>query len=246
MQGLYWNSRRVHHSFFRLLNLVSQTQVTAKPDGTLQVSDFKDYACATKTWREVGPYLWTDTEGTGRLSAVVRDGHVQAFASNDIPPVFFWQPTPGWAAKTWNLPLFGYTIAVLALAVLLWPAQVLVRRHYGERFALAGRRAWLYRGVRFVAIVDLLGLAAYGAILMQLNNLAMLDDPVDPWLRIAQLICLIGVVGSLVPVANAVTVWRERGASWWAKVSATAICLAALAFVWFVLSLQLVTASTGF
>jgi CubicO group peptidase (beta-lactamase class C family) len=246
MQGLYWNSRRVHHSFFRLLNLVSQTQVTAKPDGTLQVSDFKDYAGATKTWREVGPYLWTDTEGTGRLSAVVRDGHVQAFASNDIPPVFFWQPTPGWAAKTWNLPLFGYTIAVLALAVLLWPAQVLVRRHYGERFALAGRRAWLYRGVRFVAIVDLLGLAAYGAILMQLNNLAMLDDPVDPWLRIAQLICLIGAIGSLVTVANAVTVWRERGSSWWAKVSATAICLAALAFVWFVLSLQLVTASTGF
>lgn len=246
MQGLYWNSRRMHHSFFRLLNLFSQSQVTAKPDGTIQVSDFKDYAGATKTWREVGPYVWTDADGSGKLSADVRDGKVVAFSSNDLPPVFFWQPTPGWAAKSWNLPLFGYMVAVLALVVLLWPVQVLVRRRYGQRFAFAGRRAWLYRGVRFVAIADLLGLAAYGAILMQLNNIAMLDDPVDPWLRLAQLICLVGAAGSLVTIANAVTVWRERGASWWAKVSATAICLAALAFVWFVLSLDLVTATTGF
>jgi hypothetical protein len=136
---------------------------------------------------------------------------------------------------------------VLALMVALWPVQVLVRRRYGQRFALAGRPAWLYRGVRVAAIVDLVALGGFVTIAQSANtNLGIFDDPLDLWLRLLQLLCLLGVAGAALAVWNAVEVYRDGARSWWAKTSATIIALALLSFVWFVVSLQLVTPSLNY
>jgi len=137
--------------------------------------------------------------------------------------------------------------AILALMILLWPVQALVRRRYGQAFPLAGRDAMLYRAVRLAAICDLAALAGYVVIAQSANtNIGIFDDPLDPWLRVLQVLCLLGVVGAALGIWNTVRVWGASGRSWWAKTSVTITTLALIAFVWFVVSLQLVTASLNY
>jgi CubicO group peptidase (beta-lactamase class C family) len=247
MEGLYWSSRRIHSSFFAMTNLLGQAKVTAKPDGTLQVSDYKDSSGAVKTWREIGPWLWEDQKGESQMAAVVKGGKVVNFASSDGPPVDVSQRVPGWASSTWNMPLLWFTIATLVLTVVLWPVQVLVRRRYGQSFPHSGRRARVYRLVRGVAVVDLLGLLAYAFVISRLSaGIANLDDGLNLPLRIAQLLCLVGALGSLVALWNVATVWGDRAAGWWAKLYSILLAIACVAFAWFVFSLHLVSASTQF
>ena len=125
--------------------------------------------------------------------------------------------------------------------------QILVRRRYGQSFPHSGQRARVYRLVRGVAIVDLLGLLAYAYLISQLSaGIGNLDDNLNLPLRIAQLLCLVGALGSLVALWNVATVWGDRAASWWAKLYSVILAIACLAYAWFVFSLHLVSASTQF
>jgi len=78
------------------------------------------------------------------------------------------------------------------------------------------------------------------------TNIALFDDGLDIWLRLLQFLCLLGIVGAGLSVWNAIRVWTAAGRSWWAKTSVTVTMLALLAFVWFVVSLQFITASLNY
>jgi CubicO group peptidase (beta-lactamase class C family) len=247
MEGLYWSSRRMHSSFFAMLNLVGQSKVTQNADGTITFDGDRDASGAAKVWHETAPWVWTDANGDTRLAAVVQDGKVVNFATDDGPPVDVNQRVPGWASATWNKPLLFYAIGALLICVLLWPIQTLVRRRYGQSFALTGLRAKLYRWTRIAAVVQLLGLVAYGYVISQLGKgIANLDDPINGPLRLAQFLCLVGVLGALVELWNAGAAWGDRNASWWAKLSTLLVAIAGVAFVWFVFTLHLLNASTQF
>jgi CubicO group peptidase (beta-lactamase class C family) len=242
MQGVYWSSRRVDTGFLRLLGLLGQAKVAANKDGTLVVSAFKDDSGAPLVWREVGHFVWKDASGKHTLAAAVKDGKVTGFGEDDLAAIMVFQPVPFAANAAWSLPLLGGMVGVMLLMLALWPIQAMVRRRYGRAFPLSGRSAQLYRAMRLTALVDLLALGGFVAIAQAAGaKLALFDDPLDIWLRLLQLLCLLGVVGAGLSVWNAVRVWTEGGRSWWAKVSVSVTTLALLAFVWFVISLQLVT-----
>lgn len=247
MEGVYRSSRRVEGGYLRMLNLLGQLKVKANKDGTLTVSALKDDAGQPLVWREVGPYVWKDPSGKHTLAAVVKDGKVVQFGADDLAAIMVFQPTPFAASSSWNLPLMMGMVAVLLATLLLWPVQILVRRRYGQSFSLAGRDALLYRAVRVTALIDLVVLGGFFAIAQATSsNLSLFDDPLDIWLRVLQLLCVLGIVGAGLAVWNAVRVWTQGGRSWWAKVSVTVVTLALLAFVWFVFSLQLITPSLNY
>ena len=114
----------------------------------------------------------------------------------------------------------------------------------GSSFALIGlSSAWLYRAVRLTALIDLIALAGFVGIAQAASvKLGLFDDPLDVWLRLLQLLCLLGVVGAGLSVWNAARVWRESGRSWWAKTSVSVTALALVASSGSCVSLQLVTA----
>ena len=247
MVGQYWSSRRVNSGFLRALNLIGQTKVTAAPDGILTVSDYQDASKAVKHWREVGPFVWRDDASGSLLAAVVKDGRVVNFTNDDEPPVFVAQPVPFWANANWNLPAIEASVAILVLCILLWPAQAIIRRRYAQSFTLTGRGAWLYRGTRLVALVDLIGLVMYAFIFsLFMKGAPAADDPMDGLIRVAQVFCALGVLGVIVTAWNMVTVWLRPGRSWWARLSSLLLFLATLDFAWIVLSLQLVTPSLNY
>jgi CubicO group peptidase (beta-lactamase class C family) len=242
MQGVYWSSRRVDTGFLRVINLLGQMKVAANKDGTLVVSSLKDDAGTPLVWREVAPFVWKDASGKHTLAAAVKDGKVTGFGEDDLAAIMVFQPVPFAASSSWNLPLLIGMCAVLLTTIVLWPVQILVRRRYGQPFHLTGRSAMLYRAVRITALIDLVALGGFVAIAQAANTkIYLFDDALDIWLRLLQLLCLLGVIGAGLSVWNAVRVWTEGGRSWWAKASVTGIMLALLAFVWFVVSLQLIS-----
>jgi CubicO group peptidase (beta-lactamase class C family) len=244
MQGVYWSSRRVNSGFLRLLNLLGQMKVVANKDGTLVVSSLKDDAGTPLVWREVGPFVWKDASGKHTLAAVVKDGKVVQFGEDDLAAIMVFQPVPFAANSSWNLPLLFAMVGVLLTTLILWPIQALVRRRYSQRFHLSGTSAMLYRAVRIAAFADLVALVGFFMIVQSANsNISVFDDPLDFWLRLLQLLCLIGVAGAGLSVWNAMRVWTEAGRSWWAKTSVTVVTAALLAFVWFVVTLQLISVS---
>ncbi len=243
MQGLYWSSRRTDSSWLRILNLLGQSKVIAKPDGTIVVSNMVDTARAPEVWREVGPFQWVDRTG-GRLVAVVKDGRVDNFMSDEIPPVLEFMPVPGWAKASWNLPALFFTLAVLLGALLLWPLQVFIRWRYKQGFPLSGRRATTYRLARVGAIVQVAGFGAYFVMFQALLGGSLNADPsLTPLLILCKALCAVGLVGTLLEAWNALTVWTTPPSSWWAKTSSILILLGGLGFAWFVLSLHLASPS---
>ena len=159
----------------------------------------------------------------------------------------YFQPAPFTANSAWGLPLMIGMGVVLAGVLLLWPIQILVRRRYGQKFPLSGTSAMLYRAVRIAALADLVALGGFFQIAQAAGtNIGLFDDPLDIWLRLLQLLCLIGVVGAGLAVWNVVRVWREAGRSWWAKASVTLTAAALLAFVWFAVTLQFITPSLNY
>jgi len=247
MQGRYWASRRVDTGYLRMLSLLGQMKVVANQDGTLVVSSLRSDSGVPLVWHEVGSFLWKDASGKHTLAAVVKDGKVIQFGEDDLAAIEVFQPVPFASNASWNLPLLFGMVGVFLAMLVLWPIQALVRRRYGQRFPLAGRDALLYRTARITALIDLVVLVSFLLIVQSAGtNISVFDDSLDIWLRLLQLLCLLGIVGAGLSVWNAVRVWTDAGRSWWAKTSVTATMVALLAFVWFVVSLQFITASLNY
>jgi CubicO group peptidase (beta-lactamase class C family) len=247
MAGRYINSRGSDTNFLILASLLGQATVKADPDGLVEVSAFKTVGGAVKKWREVGPMVWQEVNGESRMAATMKNGRVATILNDDEPPVFVLMPVPAKLNAAWAMPLLFGSIGVLALCVVLWPISILVRRRYGQAFALSGRAAMLYRLVRVAAIVDLILVAGWLALFSMLGTaIGLLDDPIDPWLRLLQVLGVLAILGAVVGVWNLVTVWRDGARSWWAKVSSLMLAIALLSAVWFILTLHLITASLQF
>jgi hypothetical protein len=131
-------------------------------------------------------------------------------------------------------------VAILLLLLLLWPLQILVRRRYKQSFALTGQRATFYRLTRVSALVQLLGFGAYFLIFALFTGGSVAaDDGLDWLLILGKALCMLGILGTLVEIWNAVLVWRTPS-SWWAKLTSLAVLLAGVGFAWFAITFKFV------
>lgn len=78
------------------------------------------------------------------------------------------------------------------------------------------------------------------------QDLALLNDGIDPWLRGLQGLGAIGAAGGVIGVLNLTAVWSDRERGWWAKLSALLLAVATLSVIWFVFALRLITSSLNF
>ncbi len=245
--GSYWASRRSATNFLMLASIAGQMTITATPEGELITPQLKTPGGGIKHWHEVGPYLWQEIGGKGLLKAIVTDGRVDHFTLDDLPAVEVFQPVPARLDARWNLPLFYVSCAILVLTVLVWPISAIVRRRFGRPSALAGRAATFNRLVRITALVDVLSVAGWLTLLSLLfTDIGMLNDPLNPWLRLLQLLALLGVVGAVVACWNVAVVWKDRGRSWWGRTSAVLLALACLDFAWLIILTHLTGPSVDF
>ena len=248
MSGHYVSSRAGAFSFMRLLALLGETSVSTDKNGILTASSVTDPSGAPRHWREVGPWIWQEVNGTDKLQAIVDgNGHVQMFSITPYAPIIEFLPAPASLNAGWIIPVGSVALVILLIAALGWPIVALTRRRYKYQSDVSGRRLQLHRATRATAWLYLVVVVGWVLVLSAVNkDLTALNGGMDVWMRLLQLVLIVAIVGSLVSIWNAYAVatspGRHRVATLWAIV----IAIAAALMAWMCVNAGLLTTSLNF
>jgi CubicO group peptidase (beta-lactamase class C family) len=197
--GRYASSRRIEHGFLSVLYLVTQTVITANPDGTI-IAPGSPGSGPTK-FREVAPQIWREVGGTRELALVRVHGIKTIIDSED--PVTVLQAASVWRSAPLTITILGVSLAILAWELVLWPLAPLLRR--GERapsgVPMNARRLRLV--MRVAAVIDVVYLAGWYMLIQPIlgSDVQVYTSQLDPVVRTLQ------VSGLLVIIAAAIGVW---------------------------------------
>jgi CubicO group peptidase (beta-lactamase class C family) len=246
--GWYQASRR-NDSALRMLYLLGQVNVAAKPDGRLAVSMLTDYAGKPLQWHETGPLHYSEVNGKSQLAFVTdAQGGIRYWASDAEVPVFVFERVSAARSMGTVGPLMGLSIVVLLATLLSWFVGWWVRRHYGRTLALSDRqrrtRLLSRLGVLALAIVVTGWLSFLG--IMSADESLLLDGSGAPWLYLLYVLGVFGLLGALAVVVHAVQAWMTPRRSRWVLAGETLLALAAIYLAWFIVAFGLVSFNVRF
>ncbi len=234
--GAYITSRRDQTNVFSVSSLFDEMNVEANADGTITVDALKGVNGQLKKWQEIAPLRYRESDGQDRL-AFTKNALGQMELVTDFPAIVY--PRARWYQnKLVNEIILGICAAIFLLTLLFWPLAGLVRRHYGKPLMLTAGQRRLRRAVRLVCALDLAFIVGWASILLGLNDVAALNQQLDPWMRLLQVVGWLGIAGLVVTLDNLVRVW-ETPRWWWTRLWDTGIALASIAFVWFLFNWHL-------
>jgi CubicO group peptidase (beta-lactamase class C family) len=233
--GTYWVSRREETNVASVIYMFDNGQVSVNSDGTISVNEIKDFAGNPKRYREIAPMFFREVNGQSHL-AFIKNYAGQRIIVTDLP-IFVFQPMPTLKNETLNLGIVIFAVVVLALTLLFWPVNAMLRWHYGYRDELSSRYRRLRFWMRWVSIADLifLGSFAYWLSLVE-DNIALLSGHFDPKLHAMQAVGLLGAIGTLIAIIYCLRSWQSEGLWFWTKIWNTLLMLACLGYVFFVLN----------
>jgi len=248
MAGHYVSSRAGGFNFLRLAALLGEAKASVDKDGYLVVDQITDPSNSPRKWREVGPWLWQEVNGADYLQAIPNgNGGIKMFSITPYAPIIEFLPAPASLNAGWILPVAGIALFIIFLAALGWPTTAIVRWRYGYKWDLAGRPLLFHRLTRVAAWLLVIVFVGWMAIFQVLNSdLSALDDGLDIWLRLLQLVLVGAIVGTLVAIWNAWMVTTSPGRHWFRTCWSILIALAAAFLVWLSLNVGLLTASLNY
>jgi CubicO group peptidase (beta-lactamase class C family) len=227
--GRYESSRRVEHGFLSIFYLLQQAVISANPDGTIDAP--KAFQPGTAKFREVAPDVWRESDGTHQLALRNIEGLKTVIDSED--PTSVLQAVPAFRSAALNLTVLSGSLAILMVAVVLWPIIHLVRRHYRLPAAYCADERRLRLFLRSAAAFDLIWFLGWVAILLPVvsTQLDFYNAGLDPVVRVLQ------IAGVLVLVLAAVAIWGfgrafKRKVTWLARVGNGAIAAALVGLAW--------------
>ncbi|HEX4294658.1 MAG TPA: hypothetical protein VHZ29_11025 [Rhizomicrobium sp.] len=205
------------------------------------MADFLALNGEPRRWREVKPFVWREVGGPHLLIAKMKDGAVGEIASDLLPQILVLTRSSFWNESSWNNALMIATLAMLLLTVVFWPVKAVLRWRYGSPFPLKDRAAAIYRLTRIVALIDLVFLAGYFGVLVYGGEHLEIFDSIYDWLFLTlQILGVIGIVGTLVPLYEFRLALGDGERPWWTKATDGFLVLACLATVWFAFTINLV------
>ena len=248
LAGHYVSSRAGGFNFLRLAALLGQTNVAVDKDGVLVASSITDLSGTPRKWREVKPLLWKEVNGADYLQALPdANGGIKMFSISPYAPIIEFVPAPGSLNAGWIFPVAGLALLILLVAAVGWPVVALVRRKYKYQAEISGRPLLLHRVTRGTAWLFIaLGIGWFLVLNAVNNDLAALNGGLDIWMRLLQLLLIVGIVGTLATIWNAYVVATAPGKHRIATAWAVLVALAAAFFVWLCLDLGLLTASLNY
>lgn len=242
--GYYVSSRRVARAL-GFVYALGQSQVTANPDGTIEVSALKDAAGDPMKWREVGPLRYRQIGGQSHLVfGTDADGNVNSWASDYVNMVSVEQRVHGLgtlgALKTGIMLFVGVIVLSLLIRLGAWIARRKLRLSLG-----------LSRSVNIIHLIARIGAVAFLVALvgwpMLLSNEAAILSPSLPGnLMVLYVIGVIAIVGAFAMIAEAaIRVMRGPG-GWLVRLGEIVVALAGLYGIWLFVHLQFVNFVTNF
>ncbi|MBI1213913.1 MAG: serine hydrolase [Alphaproteobacteria bacterium] len=236
--GTYRSSRRGETSWTRLLGVLGEATVSADSDGILTVDAFKDINGQPRKWREVEPFVYRNVVGQERIVFKPdASGTMNLFIG--VPIALFQRVGP--LDSQWTIAtVAGGSLLIMALTLLLWPAAVAARWHYGAGLPLSGFERLLRFGTYAVCAADIAFLIGFlFVVLPALQTIFDLDRTLDAKIHPWQYVGIAGSIGALIAVVNALVAWRSENRSFFGRVKETVIALACVGFAWFAWSMHL-------
>jgi CubicO group peptidase (beta-lactamase class C family) len=234
--GHYISTRRADSTLLAIVNLIAPRTVTANDDGTITVKTLFE----PQTYAEVAPFLWREVNGHDKLQAIVKDGRIVRWSTNNLAFGFDFEPAGGaLAGAGLEMPMLYGAGIVLLLAALAWPGAAMTRRHYATPLAYAGRHRTAYHLLGLFAVLALVAAGIWFAFFATL--LDSQTQHLDTFLRVSQLAALIAFGGGLVVAAwNLALAVRARQSAW-VLAWTTAQLLAFAAMLWLCVAYNLIS-----
>jgi len=243
--GTYTLSRRADGSFLKALSVISQFTVSPVGDGDIEVPQLTGTNGKPKRWQAIGPMTFLERGGQDKLIFKPdQNGQMQMI----LPYPFFVGHRVGTLQNgKLLLTVLGISLGLMLLTLILWPIGWFVRRHYGRRLELSKGELLRRIAVRIVFALDVIFIAALiGLIMYGLTHLEVFSDRGTTWFKLAQTIGLIGAVGTVVVLLNAIAAWIGKRRGIWGKLQATIMLLACLGVLWFALAGNLLRFSSTY
>ena len=228
--GWYLASRRLETSF-RLLYALTQTSVTANPDGTIQIDALKDLSGTPRTWREVAPMTWREVGGQTHTKFVTDgDGNIRYWISDDFLPVEVFQPVHGLKSFGMVKLLGSLFIAILVLTLLIWIGGAIVRRRFRKPLLLT-RSQFAWR------LASRLGAIAYLVMLLVWVWLFAVvfadnDNQLDGKLTVLYVLGVLAGLGAIAIVIEAILRILRGPGGWLVRLGEVVLGLAGLYGLW--------------
>lgn len=228
--GWYLGSRRIV-SGLKLLYALTQTNVTANPDGTVQFAELTDLSGTPRTWREVGPLTYREVGGQTHTKFVTdKDGHIRYWISDDFFPVEVFQPVHGLQSFGTVKVLGSLFIVTLVLTLVIWFGGWIARRHYRTALVMTrGQYVWRLAS-RLGAIVLLLMLVAW--VWMFSYVFATVNGKLDSRLIGLYILGVLAAIGAIAMLVEAVMRVVRGPGGWLVRLGEIVLGLAALYALW--------------
>ncbi|HEX5732101.1 MAG TPA: serine hydrolase domain-containing protein [Blastocatellia bacterium] len=243
--GTYMLSRRSETSFLKTATLLGEFTVVPSDDGVIEVAELTGPNGKPKRWRAVAPMTFLEDNGQDKL-VFKPDQNGQMMMV--LPyPFFVGQRVGLFENNSLLLPVLIISLLIMILTLLLWPVAWFVRRHYGHKLELTPTERRLRLAVRIVFALDIIFIAAMtGLVMYGLTNIEIFSDRGNKWFYLIQVIGILGAIGTLVVLYNAIKAWANKRSSIWYRLQATVLVLACLGFIWFALAGNLLRFSSTY
>lgn len=242
--GWYQSSRRIERAL-RFVYAVGQTNVSARPDGTLEVSALTGPADNPLRWHEVGPLYYRQTDGQAHLKFTSdASGSIVSWTSDDFIPVFIFQRVNGLKALGWIKPLLAIFIIVLVLCLLIRLGAWIARRRLHLRLNLTPAQRRIHLAARIGAVAFLGALLAWTAVLS--NDNLLLESSFVTILTLLYILGVIAIIGGIAMVAEAVLRVMHGPGGWLVRSGEIVVALASIYGIWFFVTFGLASFVTNF
>ncbi len=228
--GWYLSSRRIV-SGLRLLYALTQSQVTANPDGTIKIAALTDLSGTPKTWREVGPLTYREVGGQTHTKFVTgKNGRIRYWISDDFLPVMVFQPVHGLQNFGILKPLGIVFILSLLLALVTWIGGAIVRRRMRAKLVLTRSEFWWRLASRLGVVMQLVLLFAW----FEMFNFvfATASGKLNGYLTVMYVLGVLAAIGALAMLVEAVLRIARGPGGWLVRLGEFVLGLCALYALW--------------
>ena len=243
--GWYAASRKTDKGAISLVYALGQTDVTARPDGTVEVSMLQSPGEDPLHWREIGPLYYQQVNGQAHLKFVAdANGRINYWTSDEFIPVFVFQRVDGLKSMGSLKVLLPCFLIVIVLSLLIRLGAWIARRKLKLTLNVPKRERWIHLAARIGAIAFIAALAGWFAVLSSEN--AILKASIVPQMMVLYTIGLVAVLGGVAMIAEAVLRVMRGPGGWLVRIGEIIVGLAAAYGIWLFLAFGFVSFVTNF
>jgi CubicO group peptidase (beta-lactamase class C family) len=242
--GWYESSRRVERALAFVYTL-AQSNVTANPDGTIEVSALKNAAGEPFKWREVAPLRYRQVGGYAYVVfGTDANGNVISWSTDYYNQVSVEQRVTGLRTQASIKLLLTICASIIVLSLLIRLGAWIARRRLKLRLNLSKGENWLHAVARIGAIAFLVVLVGWPMLLS--SEGAILSPSLPGNMLILYVVGVIAVIGAIAMIAEAVIRVLRGPGGWLVRIGEILVALAALYAIWFLFAMQFVNFVTNF